>query len=405
MRPLGLRTLGSSDSLRFLLYSHDACGLGHLRRNLAIAAALHEAEPNAAVLLATGSDEVPSDWLPPNVDTLKLPTLRKAGRGYGARRLPLPGPDVWALRRSLLEAAVRSFRPAVLLADKHPLGVEGELGPALHAVLASGGRAALGLRDVLDDPARVRREWARGRVVAAIAEHHQLVLVFGQQALLDPVREYRLPQVVARRVRFCGYVVNDRAGAQVARLHPRPVGRPPRVLATAGGGEDGFRIVDGFIEAAAAAGWVATAVSGPLCERGHREQLRRAARRAGVAFRSFLPQLGASLGDFDALVCMGGYNTLAEAVACGTPTVCVPRVEPRREQLIRARAFSELGLLRLLEPAALTANVLRTEVAAAIRSSRADPQRRAREALDLGGAERAAAHLLDLARSVHRVAA
>ena len=46
----------------------------------------------------------------------------------------------------------------------------------------------------------------------------------------------------------------------------------------------------------------------------------------------------------------GGYNTLAEAALHAVPAVCVPRVAPRSEQLIRARAFERLGLLRLLHP-------------------------------------------------------
>ena len=54
-----------------------------------------------------------------------------------------------------------------------------------------------------------------------------------------------------------------------------------------------------------------------------------------------VPALTRWLDRVDALVCMGGYNTMAEAVSRGTPTVCVPRTRPRVEQLIRARAFAE----------------------------------------------------------------
>jgi predicted glycosyltransferase len=118
-----------------------------------------------------------------------------------------------------------------------------------------------------------------------------------------------------------------------------------------------------------------------------------------------VPNLSAWLGDVDALVCMGGYNTLAEALARGTPTVCVPRVAPRREQLIRARAFSSRGLLRIVELDALSPERLRAEVAAALASPPGDVASRVREALDLGGARRAAAHLLELAEAAAPVAA
>ncbi len=58
--------------MRFLLYSHDGLGLGHVRRNLAIAAALVDADPDASVLLATGADEVNSLGVSPRVEVLRL---------------------------------------------------------------------------------------------------------------------------------------------------------------------------------------------------------------------------------------------------------------------------------------------------------------------------------------------
>ena len=72
--------------------------------------------------------------------------------------------------------------------------------------------------------------------------------------------------------------------------------------------------------------------------------IRRRAAAAGVAVRTFVPELAGWFGAVDALVCMGGYNTLLEALVRGTPTVCVPRTTPRSEQLIRARALADLGL-------------------------------------------------------------
>src|SRR5437016_4751040 len=118
--------------MRYFFYSHDGMGLGHVRRHIAIAAALHEAAPEAQVLLATSVDEVASLGLPPNVETLKLPGLRKiANLEYSSRRLGIPSSEMRQLRAGLLREAVRSFRPDVILADKHPFGVGGELTQAL----------------------------------------------------------------------------------------------------------------------------------------------------------------------------------------------------------------------------------------------------------------------------------
>ena len=133
-------------------------------------------------------------------------------------------------------------------------------------------------------------------------------------------------------------------------------------------------------------------MAGAECPPERLETLDALAAGAGVTVRHFVPGLPSEFASLDALVCMGGYNTLAEAVASGVPTVCVPRVAPSREQLIRARAFYSRGLVRLLDPEFLEPDTLRAEVRAALAGRPAG-----RPGLDLGGHRRAAHHLLELA--------
>ena len=132
--------------MRFLFYSHDGMGLGHVRRHLAIASALAEISPKVKVLMATSVDEVCRLGLPPNVDTLKLPGLRKvANDRYNSRRLGLPTDEIHALRSDLLHQTVLSFRPSVVLVDKNPFGASGEFKTGLKAlrkaVTSSNGRS------------------------------------------------------------------------------------------------------------------------------------------------------------------------------------------------------------------------------------------------------------------------
>ena len=51
-----------------------------------------------------------------------------------------------------------------------------------------------------------------------------------------------------------------------------------------------------------------------------------------------------------AVVAMGGYNTYCEILSFDKPALIVPRVQPREEQLIRARRAAELGLIEMLLP-------------------------------------------------------
>jgi predicted glycosyltransferase len=386
--------------MRFLFYSHDGLGLGHVRRNLCVASALAEMVPQASILVATSAEEAELFGIPPGVDVLKLPGLRKVDNGrYASRRLPMDFDEIRSLRAHLLAAAVESLRPAVVLVDKHPFGVGGELLPALRAAQQAGARAVLGLRDVLDDPAAVRSEWDAQGVFERIPDYYDRVLVYGQTDVLDPRRAYAFPDAVATLTRFCGYVVSaERGGAREEGTTLRATDRP-LVLATAGGGEDGFALLSTFIEASAGASWQGIAVSGPQCPPERAQALRTLATVAGVAFRRFVPKISLAFPSLDGLVSMGGYGTLVEAVASGVPTICVPRVRPRREQLIRARAFADFGLLRLLDPEQLQADVLRGAIESALAAGRGAAGRNG-AVLDLGGARRAALHLRELAAEV-----
>ena len=412
--------------LRFFFYSHDGLGLGHTRRNLAVAAALADLAPQASILLATGIDDVSQLGVHPKIEVLKLPGLRKvANERYAARRLHIPATDNLTLRSTLLTAAVQSFRPTVMLVDKHPLGAKGELRLALKVLKESGGRAALGLRDILDDRAAILREWASYDLHTRIAELYDLVLVYGERAVFNLIDEYDLPASVAIRTRFCGFAINESSTIERANNRPpftcaeglscsltirgtdnwrppfiiQPRSRPI-VLATPGGGEDGSTLLKAFIRAASGAPWDGIVVTGPMFPEKAYQIFRRLAAEAGVTLHFFVPDLAESFQQVDALVCMGGYNTLAEALSRGTPTVCVPRTSPRSEQLIRARAFARLGLLRVVEPDQLNTDSLRREVTAALELSRQELRDRANAALDFNGAQRAAGHLIELAETL-----
>ena len=85
----------------------------------------------------------------------------------------------------------------------------------------------------------------------------------------------------------------------------------------------------------------------------------------------------------DRVVAMGGYNTVYEVLSFDKPALIVPRVKPRREQLIRAERLQALGLVDVLHPEALSAAALSTWLA----RGRA-PVRPARERIDFNGLSR-----------------
>src|SRR6185436_18687903 len=74
--------------------------------------------------------------------------------------------------------------------------------------------------------------------------------------------------------------------------------------------------------------------------------------------------------------------------------VCVPRTSPRSEQIMRGLAFEKLGLLKVITPDALSPQVLRSQIGAALRLERRNLLERANGILSFDGAHIAARHLL-----------
>lgn len=364
---------------RYLFSSHDGFGLGHLRRNTLVARSLLARDPDAEVAIVTGLAVRPAWFGDPRIRVTGVPPLVKDSEG-AYRNDELSFEDAILRRADLFDGAVASFAPDVIVVDRHPYGLGGELRSGLERAARSGSALVLGLRDILDEPSKVEDELA-GEGWAGVADRFDEVFVYGGASLCDHEAEYGLP--VAPR--YCGWVVE----------HPTSRRRDPRLLVvTAGGGGDGEAVFRLGVELAARLPWLrAVLVAGPYATPtvaravGDDTVLRR--RVQVVRDAPGCVDLFARAGS---VVQMAGYNSTFESLAAGVRPVLVPRRSPRREQAIRASRLAALGLAdvvdedtpadevawllarpRLLEPGALDA--------ADIKLDGADRAARALEAL------------------------
>lgn len=352
----------------FALYSHDSYGLGHLRRNLTLAHSFRARWPRAAQLMVSGTPLTQACVPPDGADCLKLPAVVKVGDGdYASRTLPLSFQTIRDLRRDVILSAVRRFHPDVFLVDHAPAGLEGELVPALYHLkrAAPRTRLVLGLRDIIDEAKRVRRTWAREGIHELLDDVYDLILVYGERDLYDAVGEYGFSPKAAAKTRYTGYLRASppaRAPEELRAELRLQTGR--LVLATAGGGGDGYRLLKTAIHAqrlrSGGQAFDLLLVGGPLMPD---ERLRGLADLipAGGAVRmtEFLADMASHVAAADVVVSMGGYNSVCELISLERPAIVVPRVDPRKEQLIRAELLSRRGLVEMIHPAELTPLALR----------------------------------------------
>lgn len=407
-------------SARIALFTHDAYGLGHVRRCVHIVHGLARRAPESAILLITGSPAVEMlRSLPPCADYVKIPTIVTSGsQGAQPPILPVGLAELSLLRQRLIDQALLTFAPDVFLVDNFPLGSRWELLPALQQVRRSGTRAVLGLRDIADPPEKVRADWARDGIYEVLARYYDRILVYGVPEVLDVGQAYALPPAVAAKVRYCGYVTAADPPARSPDDVRAELGlRGPLLLATVGGGGDGFPLLRAVLQALPLVPDAsALVVTGEFMPPAERAELRALAHdgagecseqgRGRVLVRDYVPDLPAHMAAADLVVAMGGYNTAAEILASGCRAVIVPRTwrsgeharraKPRvdAEQLVRAQALANLGLVDLLPPEKLSPQELAERITTALSRPRPSPN----GSVDVRGLDSVVRHLLALAR-------
>ncbi|WP_349829441.1 glycosyltransferase family protein [Brevibacterium litoralis] len=339
-----------AQGLRVVLYSHDSVGLGHSRRNLAIARALSEklsARTGRRVsgLLVTGERTATSFPCPPGFDWVVVPGITKSRQRYVPRTLDIGTRRLMDIRSAVLEGTLTSFRPHLVIVDRHPFGADGELERPLQALrrVKPDTTVVLGLREVLDGAEVARREWeAIG--VEKVREQIDEIWVYGDRRIHDTVASGEVPVELADRVRFTGLLSQGRE-ADV----PGPDFDRDFVLTMFGGGSDGERL--GLAAAAARVpdGHHHFVVTGPQMPQAARDRITAVA-GPDTTVLDEVPDGLSCIRRAAAVVTMGGYNTINEVLSTDTPAVVVPRVVPRAEQLIRATGLAQVGATDMLHP-------------------------------------------------------
>ena len=351
--PIGSVTVAkNSKNKRVLIYSHDSFGLGHLRRCRKIAHSLVARRKAASVLILSGSPIIGSFDFRTRVDFVRIPGVIKLRNGeYSSLSLHMDITEVLEMRAAIIRHTAEAFAPDLLIVDKEPLGLRGEIHHTLRIMKAAGTRLVLGLRDVMDDPESLAAEWQRKNPLPALDDLYDDILVYGLPEICDPLAGIDLPDRVRAKMTYTGYLASE-SGAPGTDAPANPWLDQPYVLVTPGGGRDGEDLVDWVLSAYETdpeLTQAALVVFGPFMRPKRRqrflERIERLDRVRAITFDNRLERLMAGA---TGVVAMGGYNTFCEILTFDKPAVLVPRRHPRAEQYIRAARAEHLGLVRML---------------------------------------------------------
>jgi predicted glycosyltransferase len=316
----------------------------------------------------TGSLQAGTFALPENLDYVKLPAMPK--RNLYESLPPTEGytgshNSTIRFRTAMALTAVQSFDPHLIVIDHAPAGLFRELAPAIDWLRRRNPSPSLALlmRDITFGPEQTRSIWTNEGVYPLLDEAYARILIYGDRRVFDPIGAYGLSEVAASRTRFCGYLAPSPARRSPAQVRDVVgAGTLPLVAVSVGGGADGCSLLRAYLAGLRSRPGPPVhsyVVTGPLLpEQDRREIMEMVNALPNVCTLDFDPDFVAAVHAADAVVCMGGYNSLAESVYFGKRPIVVPRVPGSEEQVLRVEGFARLGLATVVGPDPLSAAAL-----------------------------------------------
>ncbi len=336
-----------SSTYNILMYSHDTYGLGHIRRTMAIAS--HLLGEHINILILTGSPIVGRFTFPEQMDFVRIPgMIKKTNEEYLPLSIKIDSRHVLNIRKNIITATAKAFKPHLFIVDKEPLGLRKEVLPTLKWLnrYMPETRTILGLRDIMDDAATVQEDWKRKGIYEILNQLYSEIWVYGNKKFYDPIQEYAIPKRISEKMLFTGYIprkVPDKKAVRQIRKEQGLAQDEKLVVVTTGGGGDGFAVMDTYLSMLESTlsplPFKSVLITGPFMADRETKKVIERARRLGVRTYQFCRVMEKMLASADLVVSMGGYNTVCEILSQGTPALIIPREVPRKEQLIRAQVL------------------------------------------------------------------
>lgn len=362
--------MGRNHIYNILMYSHDTYGLGHIRRTMAIASHLKTRHIN--ILILTGSPIAGRFSFPEQIDFVRIPgMIKKTNDEYLPLSIKINPRHALDIRKKIITATAKAFQPHLFIVDKEPLGLKKEVLPTLKWIrrCLPKTQTILGLRDIMDDAETVKKDWADKGVYDSLDKLYTEIWIYGMQDFYDPVKEYDIPKETSQKIQFTGYIPRKIPGKEAVRKLRKDLGikkYEKLVVVTTGGGGDGSAVMDTYLSMLEFETrphlFKSILITGPFMPKEERKRIFKRAKPLGIHTFHFYRQMEKIFAAADLVVSMGGYNTLCEILSQGTVNLVVPRETPRREQLIRARAFQAQNLVEYIPWCDLTVKNLREKV-------------------------------------------
>ena len=367
--------MARNSTYNILMYSHDTYGLGHIRRTMAIATQM--LGPRVNILILTGSPIAGRFSFPEQIDFVRIPgMIKKTNDEYLPLSIKINARHALDIRKNIITATAKTFQPHLFIVDKEPLGLKKEVLPTLQWLrrCRPDTRSILGLRDIMDDAESVKRDWKEKQVYQHLENLYSEIWIYGIRDFYNPIKEYEISDSISQKMHFTGYIprkIPSRDAVRHVKKELKLTNGEKLVVVTTGGGGDGYKVMDTYLSALESSGnnlpFKSVLITGPFMPKLERRDVFKRARRLGIRTYHFYRQMEKIFAAADIVVSMGGYNTLCEILGQGTLSLVIPRETPRKEQIIRARAFHRNNLVDYIPWDDFTPELLRKKIITLLR--------------------------------------
>ncbi|MCI0694797.1 hypothetical protein L0337_22670 [candidate division KSB1 bacterium] len=354
-------------SLRILMYSNNSRGLGNTARTLHIAASLSKALEDCSILVLTDLPTVGRFRLEERVDYVHLPVLDANMPGLSQSGLNIELDGKLRMRRKIAQSAIKTFRPDVVMLDESLFNHPPEMQKITACIAEELPQAKVvwEFSDIWGAPKWVAQHWAKNGIEEVLERFGDEIFVFGARHLFDLAANYRLPERIARKLVYTGYLARHaaslhRVSKSFAKLH-RIL---PLVMLCPGDGAGDFAMIDvymRFLEKKAAGLAVQSFIfASPAMRSFEKHALALRARKVpNVEFHRFGKNTLQYVKFADLVIGDGEYNLTSELLSHKKMALMVPHAQEQPDNFARAHLFQKHGLVRVVQAEAYHPMTLR----------------------------------------------
>jgi predicted glycosyltransferase len=349
---------------RVLIHCQYVFGIGHFVRTVELARSLSK---HFEVSVVNGGEAVPNYDLPFGVDWIQMPAIYKEEAAEELRSVdPIKSLECcFAERDVILECAVRRIMPDVLITEHFPFGLlfEPEVIRLIERVKICNPHSKIvsSVRDVIESKNGGMHD---DHICRLLNRYYDLVMVHGDENIVPFPSSFPKFSHIQVPVLHTGYVV-QKIGQKPQKLDI------PMVVASVGGGRLGGEMLDSILKSHRSIfeHWEHSLMLFVGAFQQIKNDLRAYADENSLTSVTILDfdrlRYQDALASASLAICMGGYNSVIEAVSAELPVLIYQRkfYGNNQEQECRIQLFQKAGFVESfgpdeLAPESISARVL-----------------------------------------------